>query len=361
MLIYHNGDMSCITQEERSVGPLNLKDKLGSYRKGRELRKWGGTSLRGHRPKQWFPLSTPSGAVVYPYRNDGEEGHWRWGKDQKMKAILADPEIAHWELCPFDDGVTVDSAHERWVPFEKIRDKKKAVGWGTWLDQIGFNSDATRELKEIFGAKPFDTPKPTSLIEWLVSLHSNDQAIVLDSFAGSGTTAHAVLKLNAQDGGNRRFILVEMMEYAETLTAERVRRVMAGYGEGAKTVAGLGGGFEYFTIGPALFDEDGNLSSAAGIAAIRDYVAYTEGIPSESRAAPDNAVSPYYLGEAQGQRVFFAYEADQPTTLDLDMLALLVKTPGRVLIYADQCALGDAFMRRHGIAFKKIPRDVSRL
>ena len=255
VLIYHNGDSSFISSEERSTGKLDRKDSIGAYRKGRELRKWGGTSLRSDRPNQWFPLHTPSGEIVYPFRNDGKEGHWRWGKDQKMKDILANPELAHWELCPYDPGVVVNGMTERWVPFEKIRDVKKTTGWGTWLDKVGFNSDATRELKDIFGEKPFDTPKPTSLIEWLISLYEDDQITVLDFFAGSGTTAHVVMKLNVEDGGNRRFILVSSTEataeepdknICRDVCAERLRRVMTGYTDKkGNAVAGLGGGFAY--------------------------------------------------------------------------------------------------------------------
>ena len=191
---------------------MNLRDKWGKYRKGRELRKWGGISLREDRPGQWYPLRTPDGTEVWPIRNDGKEGHWRWGKNQKMREILQDPEHAHWELRPFDEGVSWNGQRERWVPYEKIRDSKKTVGWNTWLDTVGFNSDATRELKAMFACKPFETPKPTSLLEWIVGLHTDDNALVLDSFAGAGTTGHAVLKLNKADGGNRRFILVEMDE-----------------------------------------------------------------------------------------------------------------------------------------------------
>lgn len=255
LLMYFIGNKSCISSEEQSTGKLDKKDSFGSYRKGRELRKWGGTSLRIDRPNQWFPLTTPTGEIVYPYRNDGKEGHWRWGKDQKMKEILVNPDLAHWEICSYDNGVEINGETERWVPFEKIRNVKKTVGWGTWLDSVGFNSDATRELKEIFGEKPFDTPKPSSLIEWLLGLHEDENAFVLDFFAGSGTTAHAVLNLNKQDGGNRRFILVSNTEATESepdknlcrdVCAERVRRVMQGYSnQKGETVEGLGGNFAY--------------------------------------------------------------------------------------------------------------------
>jgi adenine-specific DNA-methyltransferase len=358
VLIYHNGDISCVTTEERSTGALNLKDKIGPYRKGRELRKWGGTSQRSDREGQWFSLATPNGELVYPIKNDGTEGHWRWGEKQKMKGIVADPDLAHWEKCKYDSGIVVNGEAERWVPFEKIRDKKKSVGWGTWLDTIGFNSDATRELKDIFGTKIFDTPKPTSLIEWLISLHQDDQAIVLDSFAGSGATAHATLKLNAQDGGNRKFILIEMMDFAETITAERIRRVMSGYGEDDKAVPGLGGNFEYFTIGEALFDEDGNLNTAVPIDEIRRYVAYTEGVeysPSE--------LSPYCIGEANDAAYIFHYEPDRVTALDYEFLNTL-QFAGRVkvatlVVYADNCLLSQDQLRKHGIIFKKIPRDIT--
>lgn len=231
ILIYHNGNASSITQEERSAGTLNLRDKNGTYKKGRELRKWGGDSLREDRPGQWYPLKTPTGEIVFPYRNDGKEGHWRWGELQKMKPIIENPDMAHWELCKYDSGVEVNGETERWVPFEKIRDSKKMVGWTTWLNSVGYNSDGTSTLKEIFGTKLFDTPKPVSLIEWLVSLHNDDDGIVLDSFAGSGTTAHAVLNLNKADGGNRKFILIEMEDYANSITAERVKRVINGYGD----------------------------------------------------------------------------------------------------------------------------------
>jgi adenine-specific DNA-methyltransferase len=114
-------------------------------------------------------------------------------------------------------------------------DEKQGLGSidNSWFsgDRIGTATGATKELQSIFGKSPFNTPKPISLLEKICDLgflESGD--IILDSFAGSGTTAHAVLNLNKQDGGNRKFILVEMEEYAENITAERVRRVIDGYG-----------------------------------------------------------------------------------------------------------------------------------
>lgn len=125
--------------------------------------------------------------------------------------------------------------------------------WTWWTnEEAGHNQEATKELLSMIDHDvAFETPKPTRLIQRILQIASNKDSLILDSFAGSGTTGHAVLKQNAEDKGKRRFILIEMMDYAETITAERVRRVMSGYtlkgtsGENAKKVAGLGGSFDY--------------------------------------------------------------------------------------------------------------------
>ncbi|WP_338416572.1 site-specific DNA-methyltransferase [uncultured Sphaerotilus sp.] len=227
----------------------------------------------------------------------------------------------------------------------------------------------TNELKGIFteSNRPFDYPKPSVLLEDLLGFATDPNDIVLDSFAGSGTTGHAVLKLNAQDGGQRRFVLIELGEFAETITAERVRRVAIGYGEGTKKVTGLGGGFDFYTVGAPMFLPDQNLNEAVGTEAIRGYVAYSEGIPPDQRTTPENSYTPYLLGLNCDTAWIFHYESDRPTSLDMDFLSSLRfggdtgnAKPGTVIIYADRCLLAKDFMTRHGIIFKKIPRDITR-
>ena len=361
ILIYTNGSIESLSKDERSEGKLALKDNLGQYRKGRELRKLGGTSLRSDRPNQWFEVTAPNREIVLPYRNDGKEGHWRWStKNSEMQKILVNPSYAHWELCSYDDGVVIDGQTERWVPFEKIREEKRTVGWSSWLDKVGFNSDATSVLKKIFGEKPFETPKPVSMLEWIVSLYDSNESdtIVLDSFAGSGTTAHAVLTLNKRDGGNRRFILVEMEGYAERITAERVRRVIDGYGEGKNAVEGTGGGFGFYDLGEELLFADGNLNEAVGAARIRDYVWYMETKLPAQAAKPDE---PYYLGAIGGAAYYFYYETEQITTLGAEFLSGIKTAAERYIIYADRCALSEDELKKYNVVFKKIPRDIAKL
>jgi adenine-specific DNA-methyltransferase len=233
-----------VAKEESAIDDHAHSDDKGTYFKGRELLKWGAGSMRSDRETMWFSLTAPDGSSVWPIRNDGKEGRWRMGEGNKyIKSVRSNPDEAHWERRPFDSGVKVDGATERWVPYAKVREESKESVFGSWLDSQGSNADGTEELKRIFGFKVFDTPKPVSLYDWLLSLCPNDDAVVLDSFAGSGTTAHAVLKRNADDGGTRRFILVQLPEevkadseagrhgYKEIvdITAARVRRVIRGY------------------------------------------------------------------------------------------------------------------------------------
>ena len=146
------------------------------------------------------------------------------------------------------------------------------TGFSSLLNFDLYTYHGTRDIERIFNNRTFDFPKPSDFVAKLLEQATGENSLVLDSFAGSGTTAHAVLKLNAQDGGNRRFILCEMMDYAETITAERIRRIINGYGEGNKVIAGTGGGFDFFKVGAALFKEDKNLNEEVGAEAIRFLV-----------------------------------------------------------------------------------------
>ena len=354
LLIYTNGSIESHSRDERSEGKLNLKDQWGKYRKGRELRKWGGNSQREDRPNQWFGITAPDGEVVFPFKNDGTEGHWRWStKNSEMQKILENPDYAHWEKCPYDPGVSVNGQTERWVPFEKIRNEKKTVGWTSWLDKIGYNSDATAELKQIFGKKEFDTPKPTSLVSWIISLYDSQDCIVLDSFAGSGTTAHAVLKLNSEDGGKRRFILIETLDYAESITAERVKRVISGYAD----QQGISDSFSYYDLGQPLFDSDGHINKEVNSSTIRNYIWYMETRTPLEKKEFDK---PYYLGKEFGTSYWFYYEKDRKTVLDMPFFESIDDDSDSYVIYADACTLPRSYMFEHNINFKKIPREIPR-
>lgn len=226
--------------------------------------------------------------------------------------------------------------------------------------ETGHTDEAKKEMLAIFGGKvTFDTPKPVRLLEFILTIAGGKETLILDSFAGSGTTAHAVLNMNKADGGNRKFILVEMMDYADSITAERVKRVIDGYGEGKKAVEGTGGSFSYYELGPVLLQVDGNLNEDVGADKIRAYVYYME--TRQSLPARQDPAEPYLLGVCRDTAYYFYYERSRVTTLDYDFLSTIKTGAEGYIIYADLCAVPQETLRRYNITFKKIPRDIARL
>ena len=222
-------------------------------------------------------------------------------------------------------------------------------------EKVGFNSDGTRMLAQVLGIdKAFSQPKPVQLIEYLIGiLPDNENAIILDSFAGSGTTAHAVLKLNKEDGGDRKFILVEMEDYAERITAERVKRVIQGYGD----IEGTGGNFDFYEIGEPLMIS-GKLNEKVDIEKIHAYIWYTETHTQYKKPQGNNSA---YLGDFNGTGIYFYYEKSKLTTLNAEFLRSIGIKSDAYLIYADECGMSEEFLQRNKIIFKKIPRDIKKL
>lgn len=225
--------------------------------------------------------------------------------------------------------------------------------------EVGHTDEAKKQMLSIFnGRTTFDTPKPTRLVERILQIATDKDSIILDSFAGSGTTAHAVLNMNKADGGNRKFILVEMMDYAESITAERVRRVIDGYGEGNGAVPGTGGSFSFYDLGEPLLHPDHTLNETVGVDKIRQYVYFME---TKTPLGASSADEPYLLGTHLGTAYYFYYEKESVTTLSHDFLASIQTKADGYVIYADLCLLSAEELERYRITFKKIPRDISRL
>ena len=340
------------------VNAYGSVDDSGQRYRDRLLKKNGKNSLRRDRPTMYFPLEAPDGSEVFPTHENGEEARWAMGKDGVERHKAANTLI--WKK-------RMRNEQEVWEPYTReFAPEVPTRPYPTIWSDLPTMRQAKAFLRDVFNtADLFDTPKPVELLVRLLEMTGQSNAIVLDSFAGSGTTAHAVLKLNSQDGGNRRFILCEMMDYAETTTAERIRRVINWYGEGDKAVEGTGGSFDFYTVGVPLFKDDKNLNEEVGSEAIRGYVAYTESIPTEKRLDSENPISPYALGSTDTALCVFYYEKERVTTLDIDFLGQLkIKNlpfrPEQFVIYADKCALDKDFLYKHGITFKRIPRDITR-
>ncbi|GHD69117.1 hypothetical protein GCM10007164_11810 [Luteimonas padinae] len=230
---------------------------------------------------------------------------------------------------------------------------------------IGTNEDASQELASIFGremGKVFPYPKPSTLVQYLIraATHKDKEAIILDSFAGSGTTAHAVLQQNIDDGGSRRFILVEMDEaIARDVTYERVKRVAQGYVNGkGDDVPGLGGGFQFCRLSAEpLFTADGQIRDDVRFAQLAEFVWFSE----TGTGFKPGAKSPL-LGVHQGRAIYLLYNGilgdrsvDGGNVLTGPVLDLLPAHDGPRVIYAAACRLGVPRLNREDIIFRQTP------
>lgn len=291
-----------------------------------------------------YSIQTPSGRIVSPPKGS----HWRM------------TESDFWKMVEDNRILFGDKGNN--IPATKLFLSEVQGGMvprSIWSYQdAGHTQEAKRELQAIFPESiPFDTPKPTKLISLLATIAADSDSIILDSFAGSGTTAHAVLNMNKADGGNRKFILIEMMDYADSITAERVKRVITGYGDGKKAVEGTGGDFSYYELGQPIFNGE-MLNEEIGEDEIRKYVYFTE---TKQPLEPRKADEPYYLGKYVDNAYYFYYEKEQITTLNNEFLNTIQTKAGAYVIYADLCTLSDSELEKYNITFKKIPRDITKL
>jgi len=221
-------------------------------------------------------------------------------------------------------------------------------------EDVGSTQSAREHLKKLMGENTFDTPKPVGLISHFISLVCGKEDLVLDSFAGSGTTAEAVLRLNMEDGGNRKFILVEMEEYANTKTAERVRRAS----ESIESKSG----FSYCELGPAIDATsllEGNLPSYNEFAKYVYYLATGKNLVNiENISESEN-----FVGELNGLSIWLLYEPNRDSLKNLAITldwAKIRKTNNstKKLVYAPACYLDDEMLEQFNIKFISIPYNL---
>ncbi len=325
-----------------------------------------------------------------PYRNPDEDPRGRW-RAQDLSAskpykaglfVITGPHGQKFEPPPNRYWRMSKAQYEEWLADGRITFGKTGKGRpmlkrylseaqegltpNTWWDYsfAGHNKEATLELKALFdGAAPFDTPKPVRLLERILQVATDKDSIVLDSFAGSGTTAQAVLAQNQVDGGSRRFVLVEYEDYADAVTAERIRRVVNGVPsvKDEAVRAGLGGTFSYFELGDAMRREsilDGsNLPSYDKLAA---YVFFTATGEEFDPAAIDHSTG--FIGSSRLYDVFLIYTDDveelKDMALTLPMARKLPDGERSKLVFAPTKYVDPEHLQRHRIAFQQLPFEI---
>jgi adenine-specific DNA-methyltransferase len=214
-------------EADNAIASFNREDSKGRY-KLVKLAKWGTGARKEDRPTMHFPLTAPDGTEVLPVAPDGNPGRWRIGKE-KMKKVI-DNSLIQWE-----------ERSEGWIPYEKVyfdESKKKVIKSRSILYDIAGTGDGTNELTELFGAKDvFDNPKPTAILQEIITNNLEDGDIVLDFFAGSGSTGHAIYNILSESDVKVSFVLIQIPEkikenkvayglgyrFISQVTAERLR------------------------------------------------------------------------------------------------------------------------------------------
>ena len=322
--------------------------------------------------------------TIDPPYNTGNEG---WVYNDNVNS----PEIRRWlgEVVG-KEGETLDR-HDRWlcmmyprlvllrqflredgygkVPAYKrykhaLRNADGVVPQTLWMHEFAGHTDGARKdlrdvLHDVPSVSDFATPKPTRLIQRILQIASDKDSLILDSFAGSGTTGHAVLKQNAEDGGSRRFILVEMDDgIARKVTAERVRRAATGYTHAkGHAVDGLGGGFKFCRLSAEpLFTADGQIRPDVTFAQLAEFVWLAESGTGYSGRGD----SPL-IGVHEGRAIYLLYNGilkDQSVgggnVLTGPVLDALPEFAGPKVIYAAANRLG-ARAAREGVTFRQTP------
>ena len=324
-------------------------------------------------------------------------------------------ERGQWPIFCFS---SVESGLRKKTYLGNVGDRAVTNLWP--FSEVDNTDGAKKELKEIFeGDVPFDTPKPTRLIDRILDIAVEPGDIVMDCFGGSGTTAHSVLKANASDGGNRKFILIEQDKeivktaqarvqkaisgyrftgteteriYEKKLTAQTLKRIAEHYADAKKvydeakasgkytdvhqpTVKdsylvveadtrydgnrdGLGGAFDMMELGEPLFVEGTHyLNEEVGETELRRYVYYTEThLPLTQMRSEEY---PYWLDDYHGTGYYFYYEPNQMTTLSRETLYILKgRMENGIVVYADICEFAEEELQAMGITFRQIPRDI---
>jgi adenine-specific DNA-methyltransferase len=313
-------------------------DEGGKYNLTK-LAKWGNTARRQDRPGMYYSIKAPDNTDVYPLAPDGNDGRWRVGK-VRMEELLKS-NLVEWKK----------KKDNTWIPYEKVyfqEGKQKAIKARSILYDIANTADASKSLTEIFNEKDrFDTPKPVELLKFLFKHTTDENSIILDSFAGSGTTGHAVLDLNKEDGINRQFIMIEMEDHvAKEITAERVKRAIKKYD--------YKDGFEYCELSKPLFDEEGQIDDECDFNQLANYIFFTE-----TQANIDlKGIKGSKIGEFGSIEYYLLFREKDKNILNHQFLKTLKKDGITKIVYADQCMVDDDILEQYNIIFKQIPYEI---
>lgn len=363
-------------EKDSETNDLNLIDELGAFNI-RELRNRNPKFGKHNRPNLFYPIyinpksedkdgfylvsltkSKEFSEMVEPFNSQSKESCWRWGKDKVTKNVSSTTTTSNLVAKKKNDG-----SFGIYEKYRKTTFKPKSI----WDDNLFLTETGTIELRELGLENQFDFPKPKALVKQCIALATSEGDIVLDSFAGSGTTAHAVLELNEESGIERNFILVEMEGYAKDVTAERLKRVIKGVKTAKNDLLknGTGGTFSYFELGDPIEME--SLLRGKKLPSYKEfsrYLFYT----ATGEEFNEKAVSEKtgFIGESKNYEVYLFYKPEldwlKTNALTLERLKELPKHNGKKrLVFAPTKYVDDHTLSEFRVEFCQLPYEIYRL
>jgi len=350
------------------------------------------------RENLYYSITNPQNGITYPCN---KKRVWAYEKSRMERLIKEDKII----FPKTENGTPMYKRHK-----SEVRSKYQPISslLGEYL-----NANATKNLRNIFNGQLFDYPKNVNLLKLLVKQATSKDDIILDSFAGSGTTAHAVLAQNKEDGGNRKFILIETLDYAKDITAERVKRVIQGYDftgkdkttlyenkltttqilkpetmekvskevatliedeklnydkiektfkentlkvEGIKDIKsfkeGIGGGFKYCELSYDIFDEFGELNANLSFEQIAKHIYFVE----FKKPIDKREIEAPFVGSFKDTHIYF-YE-NKFLNKDLTQVLKRDKVYKNIIIYTTKTTVSDDILKEKNIIIRYIPYDI---
>ena len=296
-----------------------------------------------------FPTKLKNGSKIIP--NDGD-GVWRWSSDRYIEELKNDNVI----FKKTNKSSLINEKHLKanWNIYTKIWLKDRIKEGRVPTDHITKfeNRHSAAELKKLNIS--FEYSKPSKLVSYLISFMDGNDFTVMDSFAGSGTTGQAVLQLNKEDKGNRKFILIEMEpKISKNITSKRLSTVLNHSGGGGG-VRAENTGFVYCTLGNELFDKNGIIDTNCTFNHLANYIFFTE----TKQPLEKSNVSGIFLGKSKDAEIYLIFHGvGKKNILDYAILKSLSKNTKKI-IYADSCTIAQTRLEQYHVTFKQIPYEV---
>ena len=345
-------------QDKEMLPPMFVKHEkeyLNRYKEKDEKGRFFWDTL--NRPGlngQKYDIKVPDGTKI--------NGYWIRSKERVQKDILS-------------GEIKFEKKENKWSVQFKQRLNEQGKKVRSLLNQqvAGGTIEGSQEMSEIFNTNSFPYPKSSRMIKYLLESFNSPNAIVLDSFAGSGTTAHAVLDLNQEDGGHRKFILVECEDYADHITAERIRRVIKGVpkSKDKKLQKGLEGSFTYCKLGEELSEE--NFLRGKSLPSYDLFARYVFHTATGETLKNLNENKDFYVGKTKNNIAIFAVYRPNKTflksndsALHLDRQSTVLKIMqskncGKSYVFAMASFIPQEELSKNNIVFCQIPFTLHRL